>query len=317
MARWVWWVLGLVSLVIIGGSACSLGVLMGAAFGGGGAQAASVPSIALVPITGAIQSGDGGGAFSDGGAYAGEITSTLRRIQRDRNIKAVVLRIDSPGGGVTPSDEIHNEVVRTRTEFGKPVVVSVGSMAASGGYYIAAAADRIIANRTSITGSIGVITVLPNLQGLMEKIGVESAVLTTGPYKDLGSGLRPLTDDDRAVMQGILDDAYGRFVSVIVAGRKMDEAKVRQLADGRIYTATQAKEHGLLDEFGDLPDAIRSASALVGLGANPPVINYGRRSLFGGIGAGLSSLSPALEALQSPVLGRPSLDVINYLYLMR
>lgn len=316
MPRWVWWLLGLVGLVIITGSACSIGVLMGAAFGGG-QQSASGPSIALVPITGAIQSGDGGSAFSDGGAYAGQITRTLRRIQRDRNIKAVVLRIDSPGGGVTPSDEIHNEVVRTRTQYGKPVVVSVGSMAASGGYYIAAAADRILANRTSITGSIGVITVLPNMQGLMEKVGVETAVLTTGPYKDLGSGLRPLTDGDRQVMQGILDDAYGRFVSVVAAGRKMDEGRVRELADGRIYTATQARELGLLDEFGDLPDAILVASEMVGLGADPRVIDYGRRSLFSGLSPGLSSLMPELDVLPSLIATRPSLDLVNYLYLVR
>src|SRR5205814_8683159 len=125
---------------------------------------------------------------SSDGAYSDQITKTLRRIQRDRNIRAVVLRIDSPGGGVTASDEIHNEVLRTRTQYNKPVVVSVGSLAASGGYYIAAAADRIIANPTSVTGSIGVITVLPNLKGLMEKVGVDATVLTTGQFKDMGCG---------------------------------------------------------------------------------------------------------------------------------
>ncbi len=310
--RWLWWLLGTLALLVMFGSACGMGVAIGAGLVSGGAVG---PSVGIVPITGAIQGGEGGG-ISDDGAYADYITKTLRRIQRDPNIKAVVLRIDSPGGGVTPSDEIHNEVVRTRTQFNKPVFVSVGSMAASGGYYIAVGADRIIANPTSITGSIGVITVLPNMQGLMEKVGVQTEVLTTGPYKDIGSGLRPLTEGDRAVMQGILDDAYNRFIKVIVDGRKMDEAKVRQLADGRIYTATQAKDLGLLDEFGDLPDVIAAVGRQVGLGERPRTVSFGRRGFFSSLGAGASLFLPGAAMNLPTPFNRPALGLVNYLYVL-
>ncbi|MCX6023598.1 MAG: signal peptide peptidase SppA [Chloroflexi bacterium] len=310
--RWLWWLLGALALLVMLGTACGMGVAVGAGLVGGGSVG---PAVGIVPITGAIQGGEGGG-ISEDGAYADYITRTLRRIQRDSNIKAVVLRIDSPGGGVTPSDEIHNEVVRTRTQFNKPVFVSVGGMAASGGYYIAVGADRITANPTSITGSIGVITVLPNLQGLMEKVGVQADVLTTGPYKDIGSGLRPLTAGDRAIMQGVLDDAYARFVKVVADGRKMDEAKVRQLADGRIYTATQAKDLGLLDDFGDLPDVIAAAGRQVGLGERPRTVNYGRRGFFSSLGAGASSFWPGAAMNLPTPFTRSSLGLVNYLYVV-
>ncbi len=315
MPRWVWIGLTLFGVALLTGSACVFGVAVGATASGGG-PVGSGPAIALLPITGAIEGGEGGGAFAAEGAYAGRITSTLRRIQRDPRIKAVVLRIDSPGGGVTPSDEIHNEVVRTRTQFSKPVVVSVGSLAASGGYYIAVGADRIITNPTSITGSIGVITVVPNLQGLMEKVGVTATVLTTGPYKDAGSGLRPITEDERQQLQGILDDAYGRFVKVVADGRKMDESRVRALADGRIYSATQAKELGLIDDFGDQPDAIKVAAQLAGLGSDPNVIDFGRRSGFSSLFSGASTFWPGPASTLTNVVRPHGTSLLNYLYLL-
>lgn len=253
-------------------AALGAGVVVGAAVAA--KQRANRPAVGVVRVSGVIRGGDGGGRMGGQGAFSERIAKWLRQAQKDNTVKAVVLRVDSPGGGVTASDEIYEEVVRTKTEYHKPVVVSMGSLAASGGYYISAPADRIFANPTTITGSIGVITMVPNYQDLMEKVGVKANVVKTGPYKDMASAFRPFTEEDQALLQGVLDDSYYRFVDIVSEGRNLDRATVRELADGRIYTGRQAKTVGLVDEFGSLQDAIDHAGELAGIHGTPRTVEY-------------------------------------------
>ncbi|MCK4536549.1 MAG: signal peptide peptidase SppA, partial [Desulfuromonadales bacterium] len=169
----------------------------------------------------------------------------LHNFRDNDSIKAIVLRVDSPGGGVGPSQEIHDEVRQVATV--KPIVVSMGSAAASGGYYIAAPADLIVANPGTITGSIGVIMEFTNIQDLLEKIGLRSQVVKSGKHKDIGSPVRPMSVEDREILQSMIDDVHSQFIEAVAVGREMDPEVVRQLADGRIFTGRQAKELGLVD----------------------------------------------------------------------
>lgn len=190
--------------------------------------------------------------------------------RRDDSIKAVVLRVDSPGGGVGPSQEIYTEVERLAAV--KPVVVSMGSVAASGGYYVAAPAQRIVANPGTITGSIGVIMNFTNYQDLLEKIGLRSNVITSGKHKDIGSAVRPMTDDDRAILQGLIDDVHQQFVTAVAKGRKLDIDVTSSLADGRIFTGRQAREVGLVDDLGNFQDAVAIAAELADIDGEPRLI---------------------------------------------
>ncbi len=198
---------------------------------------------------------------------------TVREIddfRRDDSILAVVLRVDSPGGGVGPSQEIYAEVARLADT--KPVVVSMGSVAASGGYYVAAPAQRIVANPGTITGSIGVIMNFTNYQELLDKIGLKSEAITSGKHKDIGSPVRPMTDEDRAILQGLIDDVHRQFVAAVAKGRKLDIDVTSQLADGRIFTGRQAKEVGLVDDLGNFMDAISIAAQLAQIEGEPRLI---------------------------------------------
>jgi len=194
----------------------------------------------------------------------------LGAFHEDDDVKAIVLRVDSPGGGVGPSQEIHDEVQRIDAD--KPVIVSMGSVAASGGYYIAAPARRIFANPGTLTGSIGVIMEFTNFQELLEKIGLSSQVVKSGKHKDIGSPVRTMTEEDRAILQALIDDVHTQFVESVAAGRKLDVQKVRTLADGRIYTGRQARDLGLVDELGSLDAAVRYAGQLAGIEGKPDVV---------------------------------------------
>jgi protease IV len=180
-------------------------------------------------------------------------------------IKAVVLRINSPGGGVAASQEIHEAVKKFRTETKKKVVVSMSSVAASGGYYIACAADKIFANPGSITGSIGVIAEWYNYGDLLKWAKLQSVVIKSGDLKDAGSPTRPLTDAEKAYFQGLINNMYNQFVTAVATGRKMNVESVRKLADGRVYTGQEAMEKGLIDEIGTFQDALSAASKMVGI----------------------------------------------------
>lgn len=194
----------------------------------------------------------------------------LTKFTKDDSVKALVLRIESPGGGVSPSQELYEEVRRTVQK--KPVVVSMGAVAASGGYYIAAAAQKIYANPGTITGSIGVILQFTNLEELFRKIGFRMEIVKSGPYKDVGNPGREMTPEERAYLQDLIDNVHQQFVRAVAQGRRMEEEKVQEVADGRIFTGEQAKELGLVDELGDLKDAINAAAKMAGIEGEPKVV---------------------------------------------
>ena len=187
----------------------------------------------------------------------------LDRYRDDDNIKAIVLRINSPGGAVGPAQEILREVEKIRTK--KKIVASLGTVAASGGYYIASGANLIMSNRGTATGSIGVIMQFTNVEGLSKKLGLDFFNLKSGRYKDVGSPFRSMSPEDKAYLQGFIDNIYQQFLSDVAHNRKIPLAKMKTLAEGRIYTGEEAKEVGLVDEFGNLADAIERAGRLGGI----------------------------------------------------
>jgi len=201
----------------------------------------------------------------------------LKKFSESPSVKAIVLRIDSPGGGVVPSQEIYDAVRRIRAKQSKTIVASMGSVAASGGYYIAVATDRIMANPGTLTGSIGVIMELANVEGLLKKIGVESVVVKSGEHKDLGSPFRQMNEQDRRILQSVMDDVHAQFIEAVAEGRSLKVTDVKLLADGRIFTGRQAKDQKLVDELGNLDDAVKLAAELAGIEGEPKVVEPRRR----------------------------------------
>ena len=222
--------------------------------------------------------------------------SELKHYSDNPLVKAIVLRIDSPGGGVVPSQEIHDAVKRVKNKSNKAIIASMGTVAASGGYYIAAATDRIIANPGSLTGSIGVIMEMANFEGLMKKVGVEGVVIKSGRFKDVGSPLRKMSDEERKLLQSVMDDVHQQFIQAVADGRSLEVSEVEPLADGRIYTGRQAKEARLIDELGDLDDAIHIAADIAGMEGEPKVVEPRKRFSFRDIiESRWSSVFPKLE----------------------
>jgi protease-4 len=216
-------------------------------------------------------SGDGVGVLQIEGAIddSRTVTAELKRFKEAPWIKAIVVRIDSPGGAVAPTQEIFDELEKAKKR--KPVIASMGSVATSGGYYIASACDLILANPGTLTGSIGVIMQLSNVEELMKKVGVKGYNIKSGVNKDIGSPFQPLSAEGKEILQSLVDNVHSQFVSAVARGRGMNEAQVRKLADGRVYSGAQAKELGLVDQFGTLDDAIEFAAKRVGLEGNPAV----------------------------------------------
>jgi len=199
-----------------------------------------------------------------------QVIEQLHDFRDNDSVKALVLRIDSPGGGVGPSQEIYDEV--KSVDAIKPVVVSMGSVAASGGYYIAAPAREIIANPGTIIGSIGVIMEFTNVEELLDKIGLNSVVVKSGEYKDIGSPTREMTAAEREILQDLIDDVHSQFVESVADGRSMEEAVVRSIADGRVFSGRRAMEIGLVDGMGNLEVAIQRAAELAGVDGEPSVV---------------------------------------------
>jgi len=209
--------------------------------------------------------------------------STIEEIHRyrdDIDVKAILLRIDSPGGGVVPSQEIYTELRKIRLAGMKKVVTSMGTVAASGGYYIASASEKIIANPGTLTGSIGVIMEMPNMEELFQKVGVSSTIIKSGANKDIGSPFRKMTDGERLLLQNVVDDIHSQFVDAVVEGRSLDRGVVQSLADGRVFTGRQAKSLGLVDELGDLQDAVRETALLAGIQGEPHVLETKKKFSF-------------------------------------
>lgn len=223
--------------------------------------------ILLMDITGIISTEEGGallGAIRKKGMVAA-VREQLDLARDDRNVKAVVIRINSPGGGVTASDMLYHEIRNFKDETGAKVVAHFTDTGASGGYYAALAADRITAQPTSITGSIGVTMLRVDATGLMQKIGINAMHISSGPAKAMGSPFRSITPEEKKIFQGVIDDLYERFVSLVVTERKLQPDTVRKLADGRIYTGREALDAGLIDGIGYLDDAFSQAKSLAGL----------------------------------------------------
>ena len=216
-------------------------------------------SIALIRIEGVILDSQ-------------EVIQQIEHFADDSTIQAMVIRIDSPGGAVVPSQEIYAALKRVRDDGEKTVVTSMGNMAASGGYYIAAASNTILANPGTITGSIGVIMELTNVEELLDKIGIESLVVKSGLHKDLASPFRPLSEDSRAILQHVMDDVHDQFIHAVAEGRDMEIEQVHALADGRIFTGRQALAANLVDRLGTLQDAIELAADLAGITEEPTII---------------------------------------------
>jgi protease-4 len=232
-----------------------------------------------------------------------DLIRDLKLYRENPQVKAVVIRINSPGGVVGPTQELHQALMRVR-EAGKPVVASLGSVAASGGYYTAVAADRIFANPGTLTGSIGVIMQMANVESLFKKVGVDYVVVKAGRYKDIGNFTRPMTPEERRVLQTLLDDVHAQFIDAVATGRKLDRADVVKFADGRVFSGTQARDLKMIDTLGSFEDAINEAAKLAGLRVPPSVIRPSRRfSLFdlvrSQLGVRLDALTPALPTLKT------------------
>ena len=256
--------------------------------------------VAIVEVDGII------GVGMDRGADADAIVRTLGEHRDNPAVAAVVLRINSPGGVVGPTQEIFSAVERVRA-VGKPVVASLGGVAASGGYYVAIAATRIFASPGTLTGSIGVIMQLANVEGLLKKVGMEYVVIKAGSYKDIGSFARAMKPEERQVLQALLDDVYGQFVSAVAERRGLSRSTVLGFADGRIYSGQQARALKMVDDLGGLEEAIEAAGKLAGISGKPRIVYPRRRfSLRGLLGSRLgldaaTTLLPALPSLRTPL----------------
>jgi protease-4 len=213
--------------------------------------------IAVVEIKGVITQSSG-------------IIEEIQQYGEDEGVKAIILRIDSPGGGVGPSQEIHREILKVKSK--KKVVTSMGSVAASGGYYVACASDLIVANPGTITGSIGVLMEFTNIEELFKKIGIKGVVLKSGEHKDIGSPFREMTPEEKKIIQGVIDNVHQQFIQAVAQGRRLELAKVAEIADGRILTGEQAKQLGLVDQIGNLQDAIDTVAKMVGIEGKPTVL---------------------------------------------
>jgi protease-4 len=238
-----------------------------------------------------------------------DVDDLLRELKGHRDnpmVRAVVIRINSPGGVVAPTQELHAALTRLR-EAGKPVVASLGSVAASGGYYVAVAADKIYASPGTLTGSIGVIMRLANLDGLLKKVGVDFVVVKAGQLKDIGNFARAMTPEERRVLQVMLDDVHAQFIDAVAAGRKLDRAQVLAFADGRVVSGAQAKSMNMIDVLGGLEEALDGAAVLAGIPKPPRVVGPRRKlSIMDLVRNRLdlgqwSSVPPALSVFKTPL----------------
>lgn len=219
-------------------------------------SANSKHKIAVLNLEGVIQDTGSGSVFASGGYDHQRFLKMIETAAKDRTIDGIILRVNSPGGGVVESAEIHQKIAELREQADKPVYVSMGNTAASGGYYVSAPANKIVANPATLTGSIGVIMESMNYTELADKLGIDVNTFKSGEYKDIMSPTRKMEEGEKEILQSMIDEMYDEFVQVIVDGRDMPEDQVRKLADGRVYTGKQAMKNGLVDELGTMEDTI-------------------------------------------------------------
>lgn len=282
MNRKIWpWVVGILLFVfILFVAAIVAAVKLATVAARGGEPIAG--NIALLHVDGVITSGDSGTSFLGGSSGVGSETllKRLDDIEKNPGFKAILLRVNSPGGTAAGSQEVYEKLMEIRNTTGKKIVVSMGDVAASGAYYISSSADKIYADPATLTGSIGVIADLMNVQGLYKKLGLQAETLKAGKLKDMGSPNRPMTAEERKVFQTLLDEAHDEFIADVAKGRNLPEATVRRLADGRVYSGEQALRYHLIDALGNLEDAEDAAAKLAGISGEPKVVNMDRRTLF-------------------------------------
>lgn len=262
-------------------------------------------AVAVIPLYGAISQGASSRSWERGSQ---QLAKRIKTLAAKKEVKAIVLDINSPGGTVGAVQEIYSAVLKAKAETKKPFIARFGEVSASGGYYVAAACDQIVSHPGTITGSIGVIFSVGNFEGLMKKVGYRSEAIKSGKFKDIGSPSREMTVEERKLLQAMIDDSYEQFVKAVSDGRKMPADQVKLLADGRIYTGRQAKEAGLVDLLGDLQDAVDKAGELGGLGKNPRVLSDTDpfENLFSLIDSRLSSFGT--KSLVEAVDTAPSLE---------
>jgi protease-4 len=264
--------------------------------------------VVVIPLSGSITTGDS--ASSGSTITPGLVRSYLTKAENDKAVKAIVFRIDSPGGEIEPCQDILLQIEKAKET--KKIVVSMAEMAASGGYYISSHADKIVALPTTQTGAIGVISSAVNVQGLLEKLGINIEIFKGGKYKDMYWGLRNLTPEEEQIMQGTVDEFYDQFVDVVAEGRGLSQQSVRQLATGQLYSGVKAEELGLVDELGDLDTAINLASQLAGI--RTPVVEYYQPPRVT-----IWSLLGLLDAIKTRISGLSAqdmilLDILNHNY---
>lgn len=235
--------------------------------------------IAVIYVDGAITGGRGTSSILSENGGTDNLIKQLHEAGDDPLVQGIVLRINSPGGSSTATEEVGVEIKKIRAQ-GKPIVTSMGDVAASGGYWLAACTDKIYANPTTLTGSIGVYMPYSNWEELYKKIGIRQEKIKSGVHKDILSSDRPMTEEERVILQTMVDEIYQGFVEVVAEGRHMELETVKRLADGRVYTGKQAKELGLVDELGNLYDAIDGLSEMVGIQGKPKIKEYGKNNPF-------------------------------------
>jgi protease-4 len=277
--------------------------------------------IAVLVVDGVITEGEESSGFGGGGsgATARSLIKSIKEIRNDDAVKAVLIKINSPGGSAAASQAIFDELIKLKKDKGVKIVASMGDMAASGGYFIAAAADKIVANPATLTGSIGVIMHLANYRGLMDKVGVKSVTIKAGRLKDIASPDRPMTNEEKALLQSIVDDTYDQFLTAVAQGRKMTMAQVKPLAEGKIYTGRQALKVKLVDQLGNGEDAKDELKKLAGLDADAKAEDYGKdqwdnfMDMFGAANRvdPLAALAGRRTQLMSPMYDRVPLMLME------
>lgn len=293
--RWPWVVGGIVAVVFLGFIVAGIvAIALLAGSGGGGTASAGgdfqeeyvsgegSDRVAVIPVEGTIAADVSSTEDTLPTTTPRGLADALSQAEEDDSVKAVILEINSPGGGVTASADMHEEILDFKREANKPVIVSMADTAASGGYYIATAADEIVANESTLTGSLGVYIGLLNVSEAADKYGITQEYIRSGEFKTMGDPFRKLSDDEREIFQSIVDQDYDGFVDVIVEGRDLPEQRVRDLADGRVYSGLQAKDLGLVDDIGDLERASEVAAERAGV-EDPTVIRYVQEPGFGSL----------------------------------
>jgi protease-4 len=289
--KWFLGILGVLALLAIGFTVVIIALVSGSSDKTETVTVGSGDKVAVVDLKGVIASSD-------------EVVRQMKKYRNNSSVRAIVLHIDSPGGGVVASQEMYEEVRAVR-DGGKPVIVSMGSLAASGGYYVAVGGSYLVANRGTLTGSVGVISEFLQVKDALDKLGIGVKTIKAGKLKDAGSPMRAMNEDDQKYFQALMDDVHRQFIDVVARERKMDVEKVRELADGRVFTGEQALQLGLVDTLGTFEDAVRIAAVKVGIKGEPAIVRERKRqmwyeSFFGDAGETLKDLKQ--ELIDRPVL---------------